>query len=273
MNFFSPAEVARNYLAVGKGKAERAAGSLFAMSILAGMLIAFASVVSATASHSIENVGIARLVSGATFAFGLPMVVITGAELFTGNNLISIALLHKHTTMSRMLRSWAIVYLGNFVGALAIAALCSYSGQYNYSAGGLAVSVIKTAAAKCALPFGNAVILGILCNVLVCLGVIMALSAKDNIGRIAGAYMPVFFFVTSGFEHSVANMYYIPAGLFAAMNPAYASLASEAGVAMDGLSWGSFLLNNLLPVTLGNVIGGVAVGCIMWFCFLKGTEK
>lgn len=273
MNFFSPAEVAKNYVAIGKGKADRDAPSLFAMSILAGSLIAFAAVASTTATHTISDVGVGRLITAVVFAFGLPMVIITGAELFTGNNLICISLLHKETTLTRMLRSWCIVYVGNFIGAIAIAALCAVTGQFNYSGGMLAVTVIKTAAAKCSLAFGPALGMGLLCNVLVCFAVFIALSAKDNIGRIAGAYLPVFLFVISGFEHSIANMYYIPAGIFASMNDGYAALAAANDVNLGALSWGSFLGGNLLPVTIGNIIGGILVSLLVWFCFLRDSRK
>ncbi len=236
------------------------------------MLIAFAAAASATAAHSVPNEGLARLTTAAIFAFGLGMVVLIGAELFTGSCLITASVLDKRVALGTMLKNWAFVYLGNFIGSIAVAAGCAFFGQYRYSAGGLAVSTIKTAAAKCALPFENALVLGIFCNVLVCLGVLLALSAKDTGGKIIGAYLPVFFFVVSGFEHSVANMYYIPAGLFALQNPVYAQLAAAAGADVSLLTWGNFVFRNLLPVTLGNIIGGAALGVLLWYCFLRKKE-
>lgn len=273
MNMFSPAEIAQSYCAAGKTKAERTLGKMFVLAVLAGFIIAIGAVFSNTAAHSIGSVGPARLISGLLFAFGLPLVMLTGAELFTGNTLICITVADKKTTLLKMLRNWLVVYLGNFVASLLVAAGCAFFGQLNYSSGGLAVYTIKVAAAKCALPFGNALVLGIFCNVLVCMGVLASLSAKDTTGKVIGAFMPVAIFVTAGFEHSVANMYYIPAGIFANMVPEYAQLAAAAGINTAGLTWGNMLAVNLLPVTLGNIIGGVALGLVMWGCFLRQSPQ
>ncbi len=267
MNLFTPAETVQNYAAAGAAKTRQPAWRLLLLGILAGFLIAMGAAVANTASHSVTNVGLARVVSGLLFPFGLAMVVLTGGELFTGNTLISISVLDRQATMLGLVRNWLIVYLGNFIGALLTAAGCAFSGQLNYSAGGLAIFAMKLAAGKCATPFGRAVILGIFCNVLVTLGVLLANSAKDLPGRVVGAYLPVSFFVICGFEHSVANMFYIPVGLFAKSIPSYVALA--AGVDLTGLTWGNFLLGNLLPVTLGNIIGGLLVGGLFWACWLK----
>ena len=203
------------------------------------------------------------------FPFGLAMVVLTGGELFTGNTLISLSVLDRQTTVGKMLRNWLLVYLGNFIGALLTAAGCAFSGQLNYSAGGLALFTMKLAAGKCGLAFGSALVLGVFCNVLVTVGVLLSLSAKDLPGRVLGAYLPVSFFVICGFEHSVANLFYIPAGLFAKSIPAYAALAADAGLDLSGLTWSGFAIGNLLPVTLGNIIGGVLVGGLFWACWLR----
>lgn len=172
-----------------------------------------------------------------------------------------------------MLRNWLLVYIGNFIGSALIAALCNAGGQLGRSNGLLAAYTIKVAAAKCSLTFPSAVMLGILCNILVCLGVLCSLSAKDTPGRIMGAYLPVAFFAVGGFEHCVANMYYIPAGLFALRNPAYAQNALEAGVDVSRLTWSNFFAANLLPVTLGNIIGGMTVALVMWLCYNKSALK
>lgn len=219
-----------------------------------------------TAAHSIGNVGVARIVCGLLFPFGLAMVVLTGAELFTGNTLITISVLDGQAAVREMLRNWGVVYLGNTLGAVLVAAGCAFGGQLNYSGGQLAVFTMKLAVGKCALPVGSAVILGILCNVLVTAGVLLSLSAKDLTGRVMGAYMPVAFFVICGFEHCIANLYYIPAGLLAKAVPAYVALAAEAGVDLAALTWGNFLLRNLLPVTVGNIVGGVCMGALFWYC-------
>jgi len=273
MNIFSPAEMTANYAKTGKVKAEKPIGKLFAMAVLAGLFIAFGSAVANTASHSLSDVSTARMVSGLLFPFGLGMVMLMGAELFTGNTMISISVLNRDTTVKKMLRNWGVVYLGNLSGAILLAAGCALFGQLNYSAGGLAVYTIKIAAAKCTMPFGNALVLGFFCNILVCTGVLCSLSAKDTLGRIAGAYIPVAVFVICGFEHCVANMYYIPAGIFSMQVPEYAALAAEAGINTASLTWGNFFLANLLPVTLGNVLGGVGVGVVMWACNLRNAKS
>lgn len=266
MNLFTPKEFTANYAAAGRAKTQMSTLKLFLLAVLAGFFIAVAGVVTNTAVHSIGNVGAARLICGLLFPFGLAMVVLTGAELFTGNTLITISVLDRQATVAGMLRNWGIVYLGNAVGAMLVAAGCAYGGQFNYSGGQLAVFTMKLAAGKCTLPVGNAVVLGILCNILVTVGVLLSLSAKDLTGRVAGAYLPVAFFVICGFEHCIANLYYIPAGLFARTVPAYAALAAESSVDLTALTWGNFLLRDLLPVTLGNILGGTAVGALFWYC-------
>ena len=163
-----------------------------------------------------------------------------------------------------MLKNWVAVYLGNFAGSVLLAAGLAFFGQMNYSGGMLGEYSIKLAALKCAMPFGNAFVLGVFCNILVCAGVVLALSAKDVAGRAVGAYVPVALFVICGFEHCVANMFFIPAGLFALSVPKYAALALESGIDTSVLTWGNFLLKNLLPVTLGNIVGGVALGVTLW---------
>ena len=266
MNLFTPKECAANYASAGAAKTRLPLPKLFLLAVLAGFFIAMGGAVTNTAAHSIGNVGAARLVCGLLFPFALPMVVLTGAELFTGNTLIIISVLDTQATVAGMLRNWSVVYLGNTVGAILVAAGCAYGGQFNYSGGQLAVFTMKLAAGKCALPVGSAVILGILCNILVTAGVLLSLSAKDLTGRVVGAYLPVAFFVICGFEHCIANLYYIPAGLFAKAVPAYAALAAESGVELSALTWSSFLLRNLLPVTAGNIIGGMGMGALYWYC-------
>lgn len=266
MNLFTPKECAANYAAAGAAKTRMPLGKMFLLAVLAGFFIAMGGAVTNTAAHSISNVGAARIVCGLLFPFGLAMVVLTGAELFTGNTLITISVLDGQASVAGMLRNWGVVYLGNAVGAALVAAGCAFGGQLNYSGGQLAVFTMKLAAGKCALPAGNAIVLGILCNVLVTAGVLLSLSAKDLTGRVVGAYLPVTFFVICGFEHCIANLFYIPAGLFAKAVPAYGALAAEAGVDLTALTWGNFLLRNLLPVTVGNILGGAAMGGLFWYC-------
>lgn len=269
MESLTPAEIAAKYAAAGEGKAKRATSLLVVLGILAGALIALGSAATNTAVYGIEEVWTARTICGLLFPFGLGMVVIMGAELFTGNSLITISVLDRRCTLGQMLRSWVIVYLANLVGSLLVAAGCAWFGQMNYSGGALALYTMKVAAGKCALPFQNAVVLGILCNFLVCLGVLMAMSAKDSAGRILSAFLPVCYFVLCGFEHCVANMYYIPAGLMAKAVPAYAQLAAERGLDLSALTVSNFVVKNLIPVTIGNILGGVILSWLMWFCYLR----
>ena len=262
-----------SYYTIGYGKTQSKAWRTFVLGILAGFLIAMGGVVTNTASHAITNPSVAKIVCGLLFPFGLVMVILMGAELFTGNVLITIPVLGKKATLKGMLKNWGLVYCGNFVGSVLTSSCCAYFGQMNLNNGALAVATMKTAAAKCSLGFGNAFVLGIFCNILVCIAVMQALSSKETIGRFIGAYVPIAFFVIAGFEHSVANMFYITAGLFAKTVPAYAQLAAEAGLDLTNLTWGSFLLNNLLPVTLGNIVGGLLVACLVYFCFAPKEEK
>lgn len=272
MGYLSPKEFLERYAASGTLKTEKSAGKLLCLSVLAGVFIALACAATNTAVHGLADVGLARMVCGLLFPFGLCMVIVTGAELFTGNSLLAVSLLEKRCSLSGLLRNWALVWLGNFLGAFLTAAGCVFFGQLNYSAGGLAVYTIRVAAAKCGLSSTSGFGLGIFCNLLVCLGVLMALSAKDAAGRLMGASLPVCYFVLCGFEHCVANMYYISAGLLAATNPQYLALAQQAGVELSGLTVGNFLLRNLLPVTLGNVLGGVGLGVMLWYAYLKKSE-
>lgn len=269
MNYFSPKEFLTQYAASGRAKTEKSAGKLLCLSVLAGVFIALACAATNTAVHGLADVGLSRMICGLLFPFGLCMVIVAGAELFTGNSLLAVSLLEGKCTLSGLLRNWTLVYLGNFLGAGLTAAGCVLFGQLNYSAGGLAAYTIRVAAAKCALPPLSGFGLGVFCNLLVCLGVLMALSAKDAAGRLMGAFLPVCYFVLCGFEHCVANMFYIPAGLLAARNPAYLALAQQAGVDISGLTLGNFLLRNLLPVTLGNVLGGAGLGILLWYAYLK----
>ncbi|MBQ0038544.1 MAG: formate/nitrite transporter family protein [Clostridiales bacterium] len=248
---FSPAEVAKNYINIGKGKANQTTGKMFLLAILAGMFIAMAGM-----AATFGNVYVNKVVGAAIFPAGLAMVLIAGSELFTGNCLLIIPLLEKEITAAQMLRNWLIVYLGNMVGGLLVTAMAVFGGTFD----GVYDAVIATAATKATLPFASALLRGILCNVLVCLGVWMSFAAKSVGGKIAGLFFPVFVFVVCGFEHSIANMFYIPAGLME---------AARFNAAADGLTVYGMLVRNLLPVTLGNIIGGCGVGAFYWGIYLK----
>ena len=272
LGFFSPKEIVAQYAKAGIGKCTRKTGSLLLLAVLAGLFIALGCAATNTAVFGMENVGLARTVSGLLFPFGLCMVVVTGAELFTGNSLLVITLLDRKCSAAALLRNWGLVYLGNFAGAALLAVGCVYCGQLDHGSGALATHTIKLAASKCSLDFFSALGLGFFCNLLVCMGVLMAMSAKDAAGRLMGAFIPVSYFIICGFEHCVANMYYITAGMLAARVPEYSALAQSAGLDLSALTAGNFLLGNLLPVTLGNILGGGGLGLVMWLCHGK-TEN
>lgn len=268
----APAQVTELMLAGMTGKSKLPVVKMFLLGILAGAFIAFGAEASSLAAHNVTQVGIQRLIMGCVFPVGLIMVVLLGTELFTGNCMMVAAVADKRVKFAMLLRNWVVVYLGNLVGAALIVLLVSATGQLGYSSNGLAVLTIKIAAAKTGLSFGAALAGGILCNVLVCVAVLLAMASKSIIGKIMGIWFPIMAFVLSGFEHSVANMYYIPAGIFASMNPAYAAAAQEAGVNMANLNALGFL-GNIVPVTLGNIVGGTAIALVMWFCFGRNKEQ
>ena len=262
----SPGEGIKAYSAIGASKAEAPAARLFALGVLAGFFVAIAGAATNTAALAFDAAPAAKLICALLFPFGLIMVVLTGAELFTGNCLMLRSAAEGAARWPGILRNLLIVYLGNFAGAVMTAAACVYSGQMELGGGALALYTIRLAAAKCSLSFGKALLLGVLCNILVCTAVILSVLAKNVPGKAIGAYVPICLFVLCGFEHCIANMYYIPAGLMSKGVPAYAALAAAAGVELGGLSWPAFLLNNLLPVTLGNVLGGMGLALLLWFC-------
>lgn len=242
---------------------------LFLLGIFAGMFIACGAAASSTAMHSITNVGLARLVGGIIFPVGLMLIVFIGGELFTGDCLLILGILDKRYKVISMLRVLLIVYISNLVGAVIIAFLTSASGQFDFTDGLLGAYTIKVAVGKVSLSFGEAFASGIMCNIFVCLAVLMATAAKDAAGKIWAIFFPIMAFVVSGFEHCVANMYYIPAAFFAKNNAAYVQKAMETygytAEQIADINWESFLINSAIPVTLGNIVGGMLfVGVILY---------
>ena len=269
--FNNPVQTTQNLADVGIKKGNTSAWKLLLLGLMGGAFIAFASEGSNAAIHTIPSIGLAKALAGALFSTGLMLVVLFGAELFTGNMLMVIALFRKDITLAKLLRNWALVYIGNFAGSVLIAVLIAASGQLDFSAGMLGAFTLKTAVYKVNLTFLKAFSMGILCNWLVCMGVWMAANSKDATGKILGIFFPIWLFITSGFEHSVANMYYIPAGLFIKSNPTYVQGALDLGIsaaALDNLTWTVFLVDNLIPVTLGNIVGGgLFVGTVAFLSF------
>ena len=273
----TPVETTESFLETGAKKAARPVWSTLLLGLLGGAFIAFASEGSNVAIHTIASVGLAKALAGALFATGLMLVVLSGSELFTGNMLLVVPLLSGRVGLGRMLRNWSLVYVGNFVGSVLIAACIFYSGQLGFSGGLLGGFTVKLAAYKTGLSFGHAFFLGVLCNWLVCMAVWMAAAAKDVGGKLLAIFFPIWLFIASGFEHSVANMYYIPAGLFAKTVPAFVAQAKALGAtdaALANLTWLNFGVSNLIPVTLGNIVGGgLFVGAAFWLTHLLGARK
>lgn len=256
-----PAEIARNYVAAGTAKAKLPASKMLVLGILAGVFIALAGAGATVAPATVASASLAKLLGACIFPAGLSMVVLAGSELFTGNCLMVMPLLEREITLGAMLKNWVLAYVGNFLGSLLVAAAVVYGHVLSMFGGALAEAAVSTAAAKVSISFGDALIRGVLCNLLVCIAVWIAMGARSAPGKVIGLFFPIMLFVLLGFEHSVANMYYIPAGLFA---------AAEYGIAAPELTWGAFLARNLLPVTLGNLVGGSGlVGCTFWFCYLR----
>jgi formate/nitrite transporter len=270
---YSPKEIAHNYIATGSNKAGQKAGRLFVLAILAGMFIALASVGATTASVSITSPSLAKLVGALMFPTGLAMTLIAGSELFTGNCLIIIPVLTRDIRVGAMLRNWVIVYIGNFVGGLLVSAIVVYGHTFSLFDNQLAAAAIHTAVGKVELGFGDALLRGVLCNFLVCVAVWMAYAAKDVTGKVAGLFLPVMVFVLCGYEHSVANMYYISAGIMASVDPRYAA-AVAVGENLSALTWGALVVKNLIPVTIGNIIGGAGlIGLPYWYVYLRGGDS
>jgi formate/nitrite transporter len=266
-----PDEMARRAEYVGVSKAEAPQLKTFALAILAGAFISmgavFATTVAAGASGQL-TFGVTKLLVGLVFCLGLILVVVGGAELFTGNNLIVMAWASRKVSSRALARNWGIVYVGNFVGSIGMAVMMFLSRQYTFGGGSVGTVALSIAAGKVVLGFWQAIMLGILCNILVCLAVWMSFSARSTIDKIATIIFPITAFVAAGFEHSIANMYFIPIGLLIkTFDPAF---AASTGLEFGSLTWQAFLINNLLPVTIGNIIGGaVFVAAIYWAIFLR----
>ena len=272
--FLSPAETAALAVSIGEKKAALKGAPLLVLGILAGAFIAFASEGSNMAAFNLlakpETYGLGKCIAGAIFPTGLMLVVLAGGELFTGNTLLGMAVAQKRISLRAMFMNWFWVYLGNLIGSLLIAHMMVHSGLFGSGANMLGGVTIRIAAYKTQLDFMPAFYLGVMCNWLVCLAVWQAWCAKDLGGKILGIFFPIWLFITSGFEHCVANMYYIPAGIWAKSFPAYAAASGLTPAALDSLDWAAFVTGNLVPVTLGNIVGGLGfVGMAYWLAYLR----
>lgn len=261
--FLSPKEAIELYRKGCKGRCEMSADRIIGKSIMAGIMIGMGAAASSVAAHDISNVGIARLAAAFVFPVGLMMVILLGAELFTGDCLMVVGLPEKEITPIQFIRMLVLVYFGNLMGGVVLSWLVVTSGQLDYSGGKLGAYTIKVALGKVLLTPDKAITSGILCNILVCAAVLMALCAKDVTGKLLVSFFVIMLFVTAGFEHCVANMYYITAGLLAKSNPNYVVEAMESYGIQSGqlelLTIKNMIVHNLIPVTIGNIVGGACI--------------
>ena len=260
-NILVPQQIVSANIRAAKEKTQLSILPIILLGIFSGMFIACGASASSVAMHAISNVGLARLIAGCVFPVGLMMIVFVGGELFTGDCLMIMGCLHREFSVVRMFRVLLVVFLSNFLGAAGFAYLVSATTQFGFSGDLMGAFTIKVAMGKLTLSFGSAFVSGILCNVFVCVAVLMAAAAKDVAGKVLAIFFPILGFVVSGYEHCVANMYYIPAGIFAATNDACRQAAEAAygysALQLESLNWSNFLIANLLPVTLGNIVGGM----------------
>ena len=267
---YSPKEIAARIESVGVSKSSGEPLRVFALAILAGAFIALGAVFYTVVTHDSTGVaaGLMRLIGGLSFCLGLILVVIAGAELFTGNNLIVMAYVDGKVTLKQLLANWSIVFIGNFIGAVGILLLIYLSGHWQIGDGAVGAKVLAIANAKVNLTWMEAFTRGVLCNILVCLAVWLCFAGRTVVDKVLAILFPITAFVAMGFEHSVANMYFISAGLLAKQQPELLQLVSNMN--LENLTVACFLLDNLLPVTLGNIIGGsVFVGLFYWFIYLR----
>jgi formate/nitrite transporter len=274
MDALLPHEMAAKAEATGVRKAALPFLALFALSILAGAFIGLGAMFATTTAAATSSLpyGVARLLIGFVFCLGLILVVVGGAELFTGNNLIVMAWASRKISTLSLLRNWLIVYVGNFLGSLGTAMLVFLGKQYINGNGSVGEAALKIAIGKVNLVFVQALALGILCNALVCLAIWLTYSARSVSDKILAILFPISAFVAASFEHSVANMYFIPYALFIkAFDPAF---VGAKAIDLSSLTWGSFFINNLLPVTLGNIIGGsMLVAAMYWVIYLRNHRS
>lgn len=272
--FLTPEDVARSMVETSKKKASLGMLQMWILGILAGVYIGFGAHLCTMVSHDLSQYlgyGFTKFIAGSVFTVGLMLVIIGGAELFTGNCLIFTAVVTGDVQIKDMLKNWLIVYIANFVGAMLLVLIVYYSGLWKVNNYGAGLSALNTATAKVNISFVEAFCRGIGCNWLVCLAVWLAAAGKDSISKIFGIYFPIMAFVASGFEHSIANMFFIPIGIFLKNNP---EIIGRTFGCVSNLTWYGFILNNLVPVTLGNIVGGALfVGGAYYLVYLYGVKS
>jgi formate/nitrite transporter len=259
---------------IGVGKATSPWFSVFVLGILAGAYIGFGGLLATSVTFDLAaraGIGVQKIVAGSAFSLGLILVVIAGAELFTGNNLMVSSVMTKGISLKTMFQRWSLVYAANFAGAIVLALIFYFSGLWKTGNAALGQTAVAIACGKVSMSFNEALFRGIGCNWLVCLAVWMALAARQTVSKIFAIFFPIMGFVAIGFEHCVANMYFIPTGIIL---ESWANIAPPATVQANSLSWVAFLWKNLLPVTIGNIIGGtVFVGMSYWGAYLRPPAR
>ncbi|MBR1623946.1 MAG: formate/nitrite transporter family protein [Pseudobutyrivibrio sp.] len=276
--FNSPEEIIEANMCGGQRKVSLPLHKMILLGIMAGAFIALGAATSSTAAHAVENVGLSRFVAGVIFPVGLMLITFIGGELFTGNCLTAMGAIDHRFSWGSVAKDLCIIWLSNLIGAVIVVLLTYYSGNLDYSAGLLGAYSIKVAVSKTMITPVKGITSGILCNILVCAAILMGAAANDIAGKIWGIFFPIMAFVVGGFEHCVANMFYIPIGIIAATNEAYASKAAEAyGITAEQLSHLSLtgFLANQIPVTIGNIIGGmlfVGLPCYLAHCKIKESK-
>ena len=271
---YAPAEMAKRVVKVGVAKGNLPAPDSLILAVLAGAFIGLGAAFATLATTNPElGFGPTKLLGGVTFSLGLILVVVAGAELFTGNNLVAMAWASRLITTRKVLRNWGLVYVGNFVGSVGTAVLVYLSGVWALGGHGVGANAVAIAAAKCDLPWMEAFCRGILCNALVCLAVWLCQSARSTTDKILAIVWPIAGFVAMGFEHCIANMYFIPLGIILKGNPEMMGALPEGSMALGALDWHGFL-NNLVPVTFGNMVGGtLMVAGVYWFAYLRNKGE
>ncbi|SHI80587.1 formate/nitrite transporter [Dethiosulfatibacter aminovorans DSM 17477] len=256
--FLAPGEIANSWIGIGKKKANLPIMKMILLGIFAGVFVGFGAhadiIVMQTLGKTVD-VGFAKFMGAAMFPVGIILVVVAGAELFTGNCLIAVSVLTGEEKMKNMLKNWTFVYIGNFIGSIALAFLLAKSGLYGEAATAKAIAIAE---GKANLAMSPAIIRGIMCNIMVVLAVWMQSGAKDITGKVCTLWFPVMAFVLSGFEHSIANMFFIPLGKFLGAN----------------LTWAQMWVNNIIPVTIGNIIGGaIIVPFVYWYIYVHDLSE
>ncbi len=271
MSNLKPGEIREATIAIGIKKAKRSTWLTMLLAFSAGCYISFAGIASIMISQDVSQYlgyGISKMVAGVIFSLALILILLAGSELFTGNNLLIMAVMRKKISISSMLKNWGLVYFFNFVGAVFVAWLMVRSGLWNTNGGLAATVAVRAAQAKLGLTFSEALIRGVFANWLVCLAVWVATSATDVWGKIISSIAIITPFVASGFEHSIANMFYIPTGIML-KGSEYVAQAAKLGD-LSSISWGSMITANLIPVTIGNIIGGAFfVGVLYCIAYTK----